>query len=190
MRRQAGRAVTTTIIGCCAASAAIGGEPARVAPPAHIRAIASDARLGPAVPVLDHRLRLDDPAGQVRHGFGGTLVDLFPFESSRFHLSAGGRLFGRPRANRALDERGLLATPRAGGGGMRSGGRRFAPALLMGIGEAAGGGVELGVDAGVVMGPAMERGARMPRGARLGGSDRGAPHGPNGIARMTVEYRF
>lgn len=180
------RRAVTVIIGIGMTTAAHAGEPARVAPPAHLRALPSDARIGRLVPRPDTRIRLDDPDGRLRRGIGGTIVEMRPLADSRFHLAAGGRLFGRPRANRALDERELLGAPRTAGSGRF--GRRFAPAFLMGVDEKVVGGVSLGLDAGVVMGPTMDRGPRGGRGLMRRGQD--GPGGANGIARVTMGLRF
>jgi len=188
MRHEARAWVGTIVIGGVAATASA-GEPARVATPVHVRLVADDARFDPAPPAgaaaSSRPIRLDEPGGRWRRGIGGTLVNLLPFASNRFHVSAGGRLFGRARGNPALDERGLLSSPRIGGGA-RSGGRRFAPALLMGVDRQAGT-MSVGVDAGLVMGAAMDRGMRGLRGFRRAG---GATAAPNGIARITIGYRF
>jgi hypothetical protein len=180
------RRAVTAILGIGLTTAATAGEPARVAEPTHLRAAGGEARIGRAVPKADTRLRLDDPDGRLRRGVGGTIVEMRPFADSRFHLAAGGRLFGRSRANRGIDERDLLAAPRGTGG--RPGGRRFAPAFLMGVDERIAGRLSLGLDAGVVMGPAMDRGIRGGRGMVRNGRD-GLP-GTNRIARLTLGLHF
>jgi hypothetical protein len=171
MRRRL--ATVMAIGGCALALPVCGEEPRDVAATTQARLpLARDRGVGQ--PALD---------GRLSRRAGGGLVDYRPLDDDRFHLSAGGRLFNRLAANRALDERELLATPRAGS--VLRNPRRAAPALLMGLTQPTAAGVALGVDAGVVLGPTMD-GARLPRGVR----DADGPRGAAGVARVTMGMKF
>jgi hypothetical protein len=128
----------------------------------------------------------------LKSGYGGSMVDLFPFEGGKFHVSGGGRLFGRAGRPRASDPESMRYMPSARAGSLR-GGRRFTPALLVGYGHTVERGLALGVDAGMVMGrlgATPDRFGRLNR-RRLDSVDgRGSPRPTNGLARVTALYRF
>ncbi|SEM49377.1 hypothetical protein SAMN05192583_0398 [Sphingomonas gellani] len=124
------------------------------------------------------RLPLQPMSGAPVRKVGGALIDIYPFDD-HFHLSAGGRMLNRS-VPRGADPESLrtLPTGRAG--------RRFSPAMLMGYSRGGATGIAVGVDAGVVVGrsdPAPDQ--------RLRGSDAAeTANGINGLARMTMRYRF
>lgn len=159
------------------------------APPSHA---VSEYRLKPATAPADPTLRIDDPRSMLQTGFGGALTDLFPISGSKFHLSAGGRLFGRAGRPRAAELEPLRPLPpfRAG---MLRGGRKFSPTMLVGYGRTVERGLAFGFDAGVVMGKlgaTPDRFGHFNR-RRLESLDgRGGRRPMNQIARVTALYRF
>jgi hypothetical protein len=141
------------------------------------------ARLGPRIRDDDGALRVDDPRSRLRSGFGGTLVDLYPEGEEGFHLSAGGRLSRRGTAVPAAAPdhvRALPATTR--GPAWRN---RFAPALLAGYDRTVADGVSVGVDAGMVAGRTTPDASRLRLDRRFRDNA-----GANGVARVTMGYRF
>lgn len=151
----------------------------------------SPYRLKPAVAPVDPKFRLDDPRAIVRSGYGGSMVDLFPFEGGKFHVSGGGKLFGRPGRARNAAPESLRTLPAFHGGPRTS--RRFSPAMLVGYGRTVDQGLTFGVDAGLMMGRigAMpDRFGRLNR-RRLDTVDgKGRRSGLNQIGRVTALYRF
>lgn len=136
-------------------------------------------------------LRIDDPASKLRSGYGGSMVDLFPFEGGAFHISGGARLFGRAGRPHAVEPENLRLLP-TGRGGPRLG-RRFSPALLIGYGRAVDRGLALGVDAGLVMGQIMQTPDRLGRlnRRRLDATPGSGRQGrDNALLRATALYRF
>lgn len=135
-------------------------------------------------------LRVGDPRSPLRRGYGGSMIDLFPFAGGKFHLSAGSKLFGRagrPRAS-VVESQRLLPGFRGPGRG-----RRFSPAMLVGYGGTVDRGMALGVDAGVVMGritPGGDRLGHLNREQLPSGVWRGRRDRVNEIARVTALYRF
>lgn len=145
--------------------------------------LAREVRVRLALAPVQPSWRFDLMDGIARRGVGGALIDLFPFDDY-FHLSAGGRLFSRAAA-RSSGPDSLQLMPSAPAAGLRPG-RRFSPAMLMGYSRTTREGVSLGLDAGMLVGqtdPAPEF-----RIGRSGGLR--APAGLNGLARMTMHYRF
>lgn len=146
------------------------------------RALAADS---------DPTFRVDDPASLLRSGYGGALVDLFPFEGGKFHLSGGSRLFGRAGRPRQIQPESLRFLPSLRSGGPRTP-RRFSPTMLVGYGQVVDQGFAVGVDAGLVMGRiglAPDRLGRLAR--RLdAGEGHGRRAGMNQLARVTALYRF
>lgn len=136
-------------------------------------------------------LRIDDPASKLRSGYGGSMVDLFPFEGGNFHLSGGPRLFGRTGRPRSVEPESLQYLPTGRGGPRLS--RRFSPALLVGYGRTVERGLALGVDAGLVMGRIMQMPDRLGRFNRrrletvVGSARQGHD---NALLRATALYRF
>ena len=152
----------------------------------------SDFRLKPVTVPVDPTLRVDDPRSMLRTGFGGAMVDLFPFEGGKFHVSGGGRLFNRPGQGRVVEGEQLRPLQPFRNGMLR-GGRRFSPAMLVGYGHIVDRGLALGIDAGAVMGrlgATPDRFGRLNR-RRLESLDgRGRRTSLNEIARVTALYRF
>ena len=188
--RASGLMVAAMVAGLTTAAHA--GEPvATVAVRTISATVANPYRLKPATAPIDPTFRLDDPRAMVRSSYGGSMVDLFPFEGGKFHLSGGGKLFGRPGRARNADPESLRYLP-AYRGGPRTG-RKFSPAMLLGYGRTVDHGLTFGVDAGMVMGRigAMpDRFGRLNR-RRLDSVDgRGRRSGMNEIGRVTALYRF
>ena len=191
MRQRAWTIIGTVAVAVSGTAGA--AEPAAVRAPVAAKRPATGLRLKTLPTPGDPRLRIDDPRSQLRTGFGGSMVDLFPFEGGKFHLSAGPRLFGRAGRPRNVEPESLNLLPSfrpgglGGGGGRRRGGTG---AMLVGYGRTVDSGLALGVDTGVVMGrmmPPPPGAARMMRfQARSGG-----PSGQmNEVARATMLYRF
>ena len=159
------------------------------AAPAHA---AAAFRLPTVIVPENPTFRVDDPRSMLRSGYGGAMVDLFPFEGGRFHFSAGPRLFGRGGRIHALTPENQLLLPAFRGPRYT---RRFSPALLVGYGRPVEAGLSLGVDVGMVMGRIAATPDRIGRLNRAradmaierGGGRRG---GGNQIARVTALYRF
>ena len=179
------------LLGLGAPELASAAEPAPTAvrlpaPPAS----AAGFRLRPIAVPTRPALRLNGPGSMMQTGFGGALVDLFPFEGGKFHLSGGGRLFGRAGRPRGPEiEPRPLQPFRAGT--LRAG--RRSPAMLIGYGRTVEQGLALGIDAGVVLGrvgATPDRLGRLNR-RRLDAIDgRGRRTPANGLARVTALYRF
>ena len=162
-----------------AALAGGGGADRRRAPaPTDFRLHASAAATAKPAPLVDA------PGGQLRTGFGNSQVELYPFANSGFHLSAGGRLYGRTGRPRTDNEQArLLAGPR--GPGLRSG-RRSSPAALVGIAREVGDGLAVGVDGGAALGRIDNAPGRL----RLTGRESGGDGRVNEVGRVTMRYRF
>ena len=167
-----------SLIACCMPGAALAATAGRRAP------APIDFRLHAAVPAAGSRPAIASRLARFRPAAGGSLVQLYPFAGSSLHLTAGNRMFAR--AARALpselDTARLIAGPRAGRRGLRSG-----PAALVGIGRDIAKGLAVGIDGGATLG----RLDRAPN--RLGGgqSERGDREGGlNKIARVTALYHF
>ena len=175
-----------------ASSGTVSAQTAAVRLPAPAPRAPSDLRLKPVTAPANPQLQLDGPQSMLKSGYGGSIVDLFPFEGGKFHISGGGRLFGRPGRPRSADPESMRYLPASRAGSLRSG-RRLTPALLVGYGHTVERGLALGVDAGMVMGRlgAMpDRFGRLNR-RRLDSVDgRGSRRPTNPIARMTALYRF
>lgn len=150
-----------------------------------------------AVPVgADLRLRVltvqsADPAvdvnnetSRLRKGFGGSMIDYFPFGGDGFHLSGGGRMISRPAS---LFRDPLLYAPR--GGGFRSS-RRLTPAVMMGYSRQVDRGLTMGVEAGMMMGHLDSSYYSIVRPSRLGRLSSGDGGATNQVARMTMAFRF
>lgn len=174
-----------------AAGPALAASPATVSLRAPVRPSAA-FRL-PTVAVPEHpTLRVDDPRSMLRTGFGGGVVDLFPFEGGKFHLSAGPRLFGRAGRPRAVTPENLLLLPAFRGPRYA---RRFSPALLVGYGRTVDRGLSFGVDAGMIVGriaAAPDRMGRLNRSradADLQRDGEGRVR-DNEVVRATALYRF
>ncbi len=150
-----------------------------------------------AVPVgTDLRLRLlsvqsadpavdvNNEASRLRKGFGGSMIDYFPFGSDGFHLSSGGRMMSR-LSSPFHDQ--LLYAPR--GGGIRSS-RRLTPAMMMGYSRQLQHGLTMGVEGGIVMGHLDNNYYSVIRPARSNRLNEGGRSNENPVARMTVAYSF
>lgn len=189
--RAAGWAIAALMVAMPGVACADDGAPITVAPPAITPA--GLFRLKPIAAPVDPKLRVNDPASMLRSGYGGALVDVFPFEGGKFHLSGGGRLFGRAgRPRGAGDPESMRYLPAQRGGALRVG-RKFSPTMLVGYGRTVERGLAIGVDAGVTMGrmgATPDRFARLNR-RRLDSIDgRGHRPGLNQLARVTALYRF
>ena len=184
MRRWA---ATVTMLGAMLPGVATAADPASQpsAPPR----IPAEFRVPTITRDAHPELRIDDPRSPLRRGFGGSMIDL-AIGGSNFHLSAGGKLFGRagrPRAS-VVESQRLLPAYRGAG---RS--RRFSPAMLIGYGGVVQPGLALGVDAGVVMGritPGADRLSYLNREQLPTGAWRGRRDRINQIGRVTALYRF
>lgn len=162
-----------------------------VRPPVTTVRPAAEFRLSSLPDVSSPALRIDDPRSPLRSGYGGSMVDLFPFEGGNFHLSGGPRLFGRAGRLRSVEPETLRLLPSFRGGPRLS--RRFSPALLVGYGRIVERGLALGVDAGMVMGRIMQTPDRIGRFNRgrldaVVGSARQSRD--NALVRATALYRF
>lgn len=175
-----------------AATGSAGAEPlVTVRPPAPAPRPAAEFRLNSLADHTSPALRIDDPASRLRSGYGGSMVDLFPFEGGNFHLSGGPRLFGRAGRPRSVEPENLRLLPGVRGGPRLA--RRFTPALLVGYGRTVERGLALGIDAGLVMGRIMQmpdRVGRFNRGRLDAVVGRARLERDNALARMTALYRF
>ncbi len=155
------------------------------APPARV---ASPFRIVSAILSDDPSFRIDDPRSMLRSGYGGSMVDLFPFEGGKFHLSGGGHLFGRAGRPRpvAADPESLRYLQPFRAGALRAG-RRFSPAMLVGYGRTVEQGLAIGIDAGLVMGRVGVTPDRLTRHRLYANGARGRM---NELARVTALYRF
>lgn len=176
-------------LGCSAG--AMAAEPARVRVISPAPRAPVDYRIAVTPDEGDPALKVDDPRSMLRTGYGGALIDVFPWATGKFHLSAGGRLYrgnarvaaGAPESLRALPQ--FRAGPRLS--------RRVSPTLLVGYGHAVEHGLALGVDAGVVMGKVVQtpdRVGRLNRARIDAGLNGGQANRANGLARVTALYRF
>lgn len=122
------------------------------------------------------RLRVDtqvtampgaDGPNRIHPRLARSMIDLFPVPDEGFRLSAGNRFVARRVAG---DSRGLLYTPRgASNGVMRTGLRRFNPAVTVGYQGEVAPRVSLGVEVGALKGHAWQRvrtDGAIPRGLR------------------------
>lgn len=165
---------------------------ASVAAATPLRPVASPYRLSIAAAPDLPSMRLDDPQSLLRRGYGGSMVDLYPFEDDNLHVSGGGKLFGRAGLSRLAwgDPESLRHLPSLRAGALR--GRRASPAMLVGYGRTVEQGLAFGVDAGIVMGrvgAAPERYGRLNR-QRLDTLYGSRRSGVNQLARVTALYRF
>lgn len=179
------------------AAGVAGAGPARADPPATVRLpdpgsrAAAAFRLRPLVVPSNPTFRIDDPRSSLRSGYGGSMVDLFPFAGGNFHFSGGPRLFGRAGRPRLIEPENLRLLPSFRGGPKLS--RRLSPAMLVGYGHTVERGLTFGVDAGLVMGRVLQTPDRLGRlnRERADAESRGMRRGrDNEIARMTALYRF
>ncbi|WP_425230492.1 hypothetical protein [Sphingomonas sp.] len=150
-------------------------------------------RLKPVVTPANATFRINDPASMLRSGYGGALVDLFPFAGGKFHISAGPRMFGRPGRWRTIEPETLRLLPAFRPGGPRMS-RKFTPSMLVGYGRTVDRGLAFGVDAGFTMGrmglSSTDRLGRLNR-SRLTSLDaRERRSGINQLMRVTALYRF
>ena len=120
--------------------------------------------------------------------FVTAMIDYYPVDGRGFHVSAGSRLFARRNfaVEAEVATRGLIHLPRGGGGALRSGIRRFAPAMTLGYTGDLATGMTLGLEAGARMGRSF---TALPR---LRGRDGGAPDAgaPNPLVTMVFGLRF
>ena len=153
-----------------------------------------DFRLPTVVAPVDPTFKIDDPRSKLATGYGGSLVNLFPFAGGKFHFSAGPRLFGAAGRPGLVTPEALQYLPAYRVAGLRAS-RRMAPAMLIGFGKPLLQGLSLGVDAGVIDGKIVQGPDRLGRlnrsriDAELAGNGHGAPT-LNPLARMTALYRF
>lgn len=177
------------VLGCTGSAMAAEPTRVRVTPPTPRAPI--EYRIAVAPDEGNPALKVDDPRSMLRTGYGGALIDVFPWSAGKFHLSAGGRLYrgngrvaaGAPESLRAMPP--LRAGPRIS--------RRVSPTLLVGYGKAVEHGLALGVDAGVVMGKVVQtpdRVGRLNRSRIDAGLTQGQADHANGLARVTALYRF
>lgn len=180
------------------------GNPAPAATGAAATA-AFDALAVPLTPPLD-RVDLvmqkpagDDPfnrlKGALRHRFGSAMMDLYPADTSGFHLSFGTRFFKKQYIQRDQQEatHGLLYVPRlprGANGGIR-GFRRATPAATFGYTDMVRPNVMIGLEAGTLLGRVVQP---LPSGRRLSGLP-GGVHGDrsmrmNPVLNATLAYAF
>ena len=179
---------------CAVSSPAFAGEPAGVPLPLEQAPRHADFRLPTVIAPADPTFKVDDPASKFATGYGGSLINLFPFAGGKFHLSAGPRLFGNPGRPHLLTPESLQYLP-----GLRPTGmlmrRRLAPAMLIGYGKPLMQGLSFGVDGGVVDGKIVQSPDRVGHfnitraNAELAGGHNDGP-ALNPIARVTALYRF
>jgi hypothetical protein len=189
---MAKRTAAMALMGLGAPALATAAEPA----PSAVRSPASPSggaefRLKPIALPANPALRLNGSRSMLQTGYGGALIDLFPFEGGKFHLSGGGKLFGRAGRPRSPESEPLRPLQAFRAGSLRPG--RRSPAMLVGYGRTVEQGLALGVDAGLVMGrvgATPDRPGRLNRG-RLDAIDgRGRRTPLNQLARVTALYRF
>ncbi|HVF95379.1 MAG TPA: hypothetical protein VM900_13785 [Sphingomonas sp.] len=119
--------------------------------------------------------------------FVSAMIDFYPISGRGFHVSAGSRFSARRNfaAEAENAARGLIYQPRGGGGTLRAGFKRFAPAMTLGYTGDVAPGMTLGLEAGARMGRAF---TAMPR---LRGDDRfGDIATPNPLVNMVWGLRF
>ena len=132
---------------------------------------------------------VNDAGSRLRKGFGGSMIDYYPFAADGFFVAAGGRMTTRmtapPKDGPAAR---LLNAPRPSG--YRSS-RHLTPALTMGYSKQIDRGLTMGVEGGVLMGhfdSSYYSVVRPSARGRIGTvDDRGTA---NQVARMTVAYHF
>ena len=132
----------------------------------------------------DPAVNIDNEASRLRKGFGGSMIDYFPFGIDGFHLSSGGRMTNR-LSSPFHDQ--LRYAPR--GVGLRSS-RRLTPAMTMGYSRRLEHGLTMGVEGGMAMGHLDSNyysALRPVRSYRLGEGGRSTN---NPVARMTLAYNF
>lgn len=184
-------AALTVAAGAAGAGPALADPPVTVRLPDAASPRAAVFRLRPLRAISNPMFRIDDPRSPLRSGFGGSMVDLFPFAGGNFHFSGGPRLFGRAGRRRSVEPENLLLLPSFRGGPKLS--RRLSPAMLVGYGRTVERGLTFGIDAGLVMGRVLQTPDRLGRlnRERADAESRGMRRGrDNEIARMTALYRF
>ena len=189
------RRLVAIACGCAVAAPAFAGEPVAVSLPTEQTHRGSEFRLPTVIAPADPTFKLDDPQSKLATGYGGSLINLFPFAGGKFHFSAGPRLFGAPGRPGLLAPESLQYLPAFRGSGMRMS-RRMAPAMMIGYGKPLLQGFSLGVDGGVIDGKIVQGPDRVGHfnrsrvDAQLAGGGRGAPSAFNPLARLTALYRF
>ena len=137
----------------------------------------------------DPAVNVNDETSRLRKGFGGSMIDYFPFGADGFHISGGGRMVTRARPVPGDNPTAqLLYAPRQTG--LRPS-RRLTPAMTMGYSKQMEHGLTLGVEGGVLMGhldSSYCSVARPSRSGRLNADDGGGA--VNQIGRVTVAMHF
>lgn len=136
-----------------------------------------------ADPLTDH----------VRPKFAVAMVDYFPIQRSGFHLSGGARLYARRNFMAEMDNatRGLLYAPRGSGGGMRTGYRKFSPALMAGYTGDLSPTTSVGFEMGERMGRAFQGSVhRLVDGLRAVHGDPNGESGFHPVANLVFQTRF
>ena len=139
-----------------------------------------------SVQSADPAVNIDNEASRLRKGFGGSMIDYFPFGIDGFHLSGGGRMTNRGPS--VFHDNLLLYAPRQGG--YRSSSRHLTPALTMGYSKQVEHGLTMGIEGGMVMGHLDSSYYSVVHPSRFGRvSNEGIGSG-NAVARLTAAFRF
>lgn len=187
--------MTTATAACADAAPVTGTAGINVATPL-------TATVVPLLPPLQHfdvveqKSTGDDPfnrlKGVIRHRFASALVDLYPVDGSGFHASVGTRFYKKQyiRRDQEIETNGLLYSPRLPRGAPSVRGfRRATPAATVGYTEMIHSNFMIGVEAGTLLGRAVQRLPDARRLAGFGGRD-GTSTRLNPIANVTLAYAF
>lgn len=137
-----------------------------------------------------------NPSGTaLHHRFASAMMDYYPVEGSGFHASFGARFYKKQYIQRdqQISTNGLLYVPRlprGGGGGVR-GFRRATPAATVGYTEMLRSNFVIGVEAGAMLGRAIDS---RPDGRGLNGlrgvERRDSAMRTNPVVNVTFAYAF
>ncbi len=138
-----------------------------------------------SVQSADPAVDIDNQASRLRKGFGGSMIDYFPFGGEGFHLSTGGRM--STRLSSPFRNSQLLYAPRGFG---IHGSRRLTPAMTMGYSKQVEHGLTMGVESGMLMGHLDSSYYSVVHPSRLGRVSENGGGTANPVARLTAAYRF
>ena len=136
----------------------------------------------PSVPDADARLR---------HRIASSMMDLYPVDGTGFHLSAGMRMFARTNFMAEAEKftNGLLWAPHGmGNSSMRTGFKRYTPAMTVGYTHMIQHDLSLGLEAGSMLGRAYNGIPGRIHG--FGSSSGSGGAGLNPIMNLVVGARF
>lgn len=125
------------------------------------------------------------PREKMRERVGGSMIDLYPSDTSGFHMSAGTRIYDTRLAEQG--NRGPVGAPRQSN---IPGGRvalRRTPALTMGYSDEVSDHLHVGVEAGAMLGRAYNTATDSTRRLR-GERDGGDPVNP--VVQLVIGRRF